>query len=203
MVATAANIKAVVRVEGGKFVSPAVGTVGTVSISNSLAMDSGKLGVCVNKSLAQSNSVYLVASNLTATGGTIELVNYGPAYAIGDRFYLFANADGTHRALSDAVMVTVQGPGVTSWDTSQLGVNGSVAVQSVVAPSTEQITAAKSGASFNLSWPAAWLGVHLQSQTNTLATGLGTNWVNIAGSDAGNSFNAPLVNTNVFYRLAP
>ena len=71
----------------------------------------------------------------------------------------------------------------------------------------EKITAAVSGGNLSLSWPAVWTGLHLQVQTNTLANGLGTNWVTIPGSDASNSYVAPIVrstnNPSVFYRLAP
>jgi hypothetical protein len=43
----------------------------------------------------------------------------------------------------------------------------------------------------------------LPSQTNTLATGLGTNWFDVAGSMTTNSMNLPKDNTQggVFYRL--
>jgi len=34
-----------------------------------------------------------------------------------------------------------------------------------------------------LSWPADHTGWQLQSQTNNLTSGLGTNWVNMLGSD--------------------
>ena len=54
-----------------------------------------------------------------------------------------------------------------------------------------------------LSWPADHLGWLLQSQTNALNVGLGTNWVDVPGSDALISTNLPLVPANpaVFYRL--
>ena len=55
-----------------------------------------------------------------------------------------------------------------------------------------------------LTWPADHLGWYLQAQTNTLAQGLGTNWVDIAGSSSVNtetitvSPNSPAV----FYRMS-
>jgi hypothetical protein len=67
------------------------------------------------------------------------------------------------------------------------------------------LTATVSGGNLNLSWPSSWTGLHVQVQTNTLAKGLGTNWVTIPGSSAGHTFSAPIIATNpaVFYRLAP
>ena len=52
-------------------------------------------------------------------------------------------------------------------------------------------------------WPADHTGWQLQSQTNNLATGLGTNWVNVTGSDQTNQKAWPLNATNGagFFRL--
>jgi len=60
-----------------------------------------------------------------------------------------------------------------------------------------------SGGSLTLSWPASHTGWRLQVQTNVLATGLGTNWFDLAGSAATNSVRLPtdLINGSVFYRL--
>jgi hypothetical protein len=54
-----------------------------------------------------------------------------------------------------------------------------------------------------LSWPSNYLGWVLQAQTNSLATGLTTNWVVVPGSSAMTTTNVPLGGTNpsVFYRL--
>jgi hypothetical protein len=43
----------------------------------------------------------------------------------------------------------------------------------------------------------------LQAQTNNLTAGLGTNWVNVTGSDQTNQMTVPLNSTNgsVFFRL--
>jgi hypothetical protein len=55
-----------------------------------------------------------------------------------------------------------------------------------------------------LSWPQDHLGWHLQIQTNSSTTGLGTNWVNLPGSASTNQMFIPLNSNNdsVFLRLA-
>jgi fibronectin type 3 domain-containing protein len=60
-----------------------------------------------------------------------------------------------------------------------------------------------SGNVLSLSWPADHLGWHLQSQTNTLGTGLGTNWVTLSGSDlvTGTNITINPGNNAVYYRL--
>ena len=54
-----------------------------------------------------------------------------------------------------------------------------------------------------ISWPADHTGWQLQSQTNNLTSGLGTNWINVPGSDQTNQMTVPLNSTNgaVFFRL--
>ena len=64
------------------------------------------------------------------------------------------------------------------------------------------ISSSVSGNTLTLSWPSGegWI---LQMQTNSLTTGLGTNWVSVPGSSSISSTNIPL-NPNVptvFYRL--
>jgi hypothetical protein len=57
------------------------------------------------------------------------------------------------------------------------------------------------GGVLNLAWPATSL--HLQAQTNSLAAGLSSNWVNVGGV-SGNSYSVTPnpANGAVFYRLS-
>jgi hypothetical protein len=66
------------------------------------------------------------------------------------------------------------------------------------------LTAAVSGNTLTLSWPANYLGWRLQSQTNSVDAGLGTNWVTVPGSTGTKSFPIAIdpANGSVFYRLA-
>ena len=59
------------------------------------------------------------------------------------------------------------------------------------------------GNQLQLNWPTDHTGWQLQSQTNSLAVGLGTNWVNVGGSAQTNLVAMPLNTTNgaVFFRL--
>ena len=73
----------------------------------------------------------------------------------------------------------------------------------VVALNPTNLTTVLSGNLLTLSWPADHLGWRLQMQTNTLATGLGTNWVTLPGTELVTSTNIPINPTNraVFYRM--
>ncbi len=59
------------------------------------------------------------------------------------------------------------------------------------------------GNQFQINWPLDHTGWQLQSQTNSLGVGLGTNWVNVAGSAQTNQVPLTMNATNgaVFFRL--
>jgi hypothetical protein len=59
-----------------------------------------------------------------------------------------------------------------------------------------------SGGTLELSWPAGE-GWRLEVQTNTIETGLDTNWFDVAGSEGTNALSFPvdLNQGTVFYRL--
>jgi fibronectin-binding autotransporter adhesin len=195
----ATNIGAALDMFGGTVVPVGFGSVGTLFVANVLTISNGTVVAVLNKASSPSNSVYSITFGTIAYGGTLKLANYGPSLAVGDYFQIF------DVPIVGGNIMTIVSPGCTV--TNNLATDGSVKVTSVALPSTEKITAAVSGGNLNLSWPAMWTGLHLQVQTNSLANGLGTNWVTIPGSDASNSYVAPIVrstnNPSVFYRLAP
>ena len=65
------------------------------------------------------------------------------------------------------------------------------------------ITLTADRGTLQLTWPADHFGWRLQAQTNSTPAGLGTNWVNVAGSGATNQISIPVAATNhsVFFRL--
>ena len=68
---------------------------------------------------------------------------------------------------------------------------------------TSVISNGGGGHSLVLSWPTDHTGWTLQTQTNSLGKGLGTNWVDVPGSASVNIITNPIVTTNgsVFYRM--
>lgn len=68
---------------------------------------------------------------------------------------------------------------------------------------TLTLNSSVSGNTLTLSWPADHIGWRLQAQTNTLGSGLGTNWTDILGTDTSNTYNVTLnpANGTVFYRM--
>jgi autotransporter-associated beta strand protein len=188
--------------EGGTYIAGGIGTLVTNVLASNLYIDAGTLVATVNKSLPGTNTLFLItnvvnqsAGVAAATGGTMKVINSGPALQPGDKFYLFS------QPVSGGATMNLQTPGFTA--ANNLAVDGSIAVTSVLPNPTLSVTISQ-GTNLTLQWPSGWTGgVHLQVQTNTLATGLSTNWYTIPGTDAGNSYLATVVRTNptVYYRL--
>jgi hypothetical protein len=72
-----------------------------------------------------------------------------------------------------------------------------------VSAASPTILAAISSGRLRLNWPQDHTGWTLQVQTNSLKTGLGTNWVDVTNSSVTNRLIFPFNATNgsVFFRL--
>jgi autotransporter-associated beta strand protein len=181
-------------VSGGTLVAGAVGTISTLSVSNNMNISSGTILASLNTSSSPSNTVYAVTGTLTSTGGSLKLVNAGPALVAGDKFTIF------NQPVIGGAGMTIVSPGFTV--ANNLAVDGSVSVVTVSPPPA--ITTRVSAGVLTLTWPSSWTGgVLLQAQTNSLSVGIKANWVTIPGTDAGNSYSTSINSTNpaVFYRL--
>lgn len=72
-----------------------------------------------------------------------------------------------------------------------------------VATNSPPLTFSPGGGQMSFTWPSDHAGWSLQVQTNPLTTGLGTNWVTLAGSSNNCQAALPVTATNgsVFFRL--
>jgi hypothetical protein len=92
---------------------------------------------------------------------------------------------------------------------SALGSGGesanSVQVSATPAPSLSPVNllVQNSSGQLTVSWPADHTGWRLEIQTNSLATGIGNNWITMPDSIGTNQISIPIVDTNpaVFLRL--
>jgi len=185
-----------------------VGGNGSNTVYSGVLSGIGSLTKAGNGTMTLSNA-NTYTGNTTINGGTLEIVQ--PAIATNSTVTV---ASGAVLQLDFTVTNTVgnlvlggstQSPGVYNSSTpgGYITGSGSLLVGSSIATNPTNLTATVSGGSLVVSWPADHLGWILQSQTNSLATGLGTNWVDMAGSASVNSVTNPVVPTNpsVFYRL--
>jgi autotransporter-associated beta strand protein len=101
-------------------------SVGTLTINSDLAIG-GNVVVKVNKSLVQSNDLFVVTGALSNTGaGIVNVENLGTALAVGDKFTLFS------QPVTSGDTLTVTGGGAI-W-TNNLAVDGSISVLSTTVP---------------------------------------------------------------------
>lgn len=190
-------------------------TLSTLSLNLSTAgtfngVLAGKLALVVNGagSLVL-NATNAYTGNTTVNGGVLELATASIAANTTVNV-----AGGAVLQLDFAVTNTVGGlvlngvtqtPGVYNATTSSplLSGSGSLLVVPPVNSTPTNIVATISGSTLTLTWPADHTGWRLQSQTNSLSSGLGTNWVDVPGTAAANTYNATLnpANAAVFYRM--
>jgi autotransporter-associated beta strand protein len=147
--------------------------------------------------------------NTTVSAGTLELAL--PVLAPVSTVSIASGATlqldfTTTNSIAGLVLNGVsQIPGVYSAATSPLFLagTGKLLVASPVANYSTNLTAAVSGSTMTVSWPATHLGWILQRQTNSLATGLNTNWVDVPGTASLLSTNTAInpASPAVFYRL--
>ena len=182
-------VNGIATINTGGTLAPGTSAIGTLTFGNNLTL-SGNTLVKLNKGFAQSNDMINVVGTLTY-GGTLTVTNIGAPLTVGDSFQVFKSG-GTGS-------MTVSGDAG-----SGLGYSFADGVVSVVetGPSGPGvITNSISGSTLSLSWPAGQ-GWKLQMQINSLATGLGTNWVYITDGTL-NSTNITIdpAKSTVFYRL--
>lgn len=176
-------------------VAPGNGT-GTLTFNGNLTLAANVL-IGINTLLASSNSMAVVTGSLSNTGtGSVIVSNLGPALVVGEKFILF------NQPVANGTALAVNGGGVI-W-TNNLAVDGSISVLSVIPTGPthpEPITVMSTSGNLSLSWPT--IGWRLQIQTNSLSTGLNTNWVTWPNSTATNVVSFPVngINPGVFFRL--
>ena len=185
------TITAPVSVLAGGTLSPG-NSIGTLNIIGDIAL-AGKTVFEVNKT-ANTNDQLLVTGAVTY-GGTLFATNLAGTLNVGDKF---TNVLATTQSGGFTNIIGSPGAG-KAWSFT----NGVLSVVAGVNTTPTNITTSVSGNTLTLSWPADHIGWRLQAQTNSLSTGLNTNWSDVAGSTAVSSVAIPLdaANGAVFYRM--
>jgi hypothetical protein len=172
---------------------------GTLLVSNAMTLLPGSFTTLqINQPAGASDEIADLAS--VTYGGTLSVTNRGGTLALGNAFQLFSNSGAVAGNFS-ATNLPALGAGLAwNWNPG----SGVLSVVSGLATNPTNITATLNGNQLVLSWPADHLGWILQSQTNSLATGLGTNWVNVPNSTSVDTVTNTIdpAQGSVFYRLA-
>ena len=194
----ASVMNSTVTVDNGTlFAGANLGGIGSLSLSNDLILNSGAtVLVNLNKSLAQSNSLFNVTGTLANNGGagvTLAVNNLGPALQVGDQFQVFSKKFDT-----DGVSVTItNGQGYTF--NNNLAVDGSISVATATVITPPTLSYAASGNNLTFTWTG---GGSLEWQTNGISKGLGTNWVAYPNGTSGVVVPIDLTKGCAFFRVS-
>jgi fibronectin-binding autotransporter adhesin len=204
------SIGGAVTVQAGGTLAPGIAAdatmwtnnIGKLTVGGAVSV-SGAVVIKINDGVSP-NSDKLVAPSVTiSSGATLTVNNIGSTNLVaGDTFTLFSTP--VSGSFTTVTLPTLPATNL-AW-TNKLAVNGSIAVVSVATVNTSPTNmtfTVSSGNQLILSWPADHIGWHLQAQTNSLSTGLSTNWVTIPGTDTVGSYTNTINPANgcVFYRM--
>jgi fibronectin-binding autotransporter adhesin len=139
---------------GGTF-TPGVATsasIGALTVTNTVTFSTG--GTVVME-ISKANNVLtndqVIATGAINYGGTLTVVGLGGAYVANDTFKLFTSGTSTYGGTFN----TLNLPANVVWDTTQLGVNGTIRVVSVSKPAiTGTLNLGLGGFQLSLSGPA-------------------------------------------------
>lgn len=145
--------------------------------------------------------------NTVVGSGTLELAqntlwtNSTIAIAAGAKLRLDFSA--TNRIGQLLLNGIVQAPGIYNSNTASNYIAGIGSLQVPVAINAANIIFSAGTTNLMLLWPLDHTGWRLQAQTNTLDSGLGTNWTDVPSSTQTNNVSVPIDATtgSVFYRL--
>ncbi len=191
-----------VNVAAGGTLAPGSSSIGTLTINSNLTLaPGGFLRAKINKTAATEDQI--VGVNTLTYGGTLVVSNLSGTLTTNDAFQLFSATSyvGAFAAVSPA------SPGAgLGWNTNTLATDGTlrIAVASSVATNRTNITTTVVGGNtLKIAWPTDHIGWTLEAQTNSLSTGLSTNWTRITASATTNQVFVPITvgNGSVFYRL--
>ncbi len=180
---------------------------GTFNITSNATL-SGAVTMNLNTTDAPVCSA-LAAKSFTINGSaTLLITNSGPGLTNGVSFTLFNHPVS---GFASVVLPAADPTGTTNYVwANNLNVNGSITLTSGGVPPVSgvntnptNIVFSVSGGNLTLSWPPDHTGWTLLAQTNSLAVGVGTNWVAVPGSTSSNQIVIPinLTNGTVLYRL--
>jgi len=166
---------------------------GSLTVSGNLTLNAGSTNVFAANGTTSANASVVAGGNVNYGG--VLLISPAGTFTAGQQFQLFSGTGATNASN----FASLQGsPG------SGLGfafTNGVLSVVTAGPSGPARITSSSSGSMLSLAWPAGQ-GWRLQMQTNSLATGLGTNWSYVSdGSISSTNITVDPNRPTVFYRL--
>ncbi len=194
------TVTGIVTTAGSSIIAPGSATsTGTLTVSGNITLNGTNL---MKLSPSSTTNDALATGGIITYGGTLSLTNISGTLTSASTFKLFSAAPGNYAGSFSAIIPAIPAPGL-AWNTNTLTTDGILRFVATVNPNPTNLTATVSGNTLTLSWPADHTGWTLQVQTNSLSTGLNTNWFNVPGSTLVNTNVVPInpANGTVFYRM--
>jgi autotransporter-associated beta strand protein len=183
--------------EGGDHLNLVYGTLALGSDLN--LMRGGACSFRLGATAAGSNDKITVGGNLSVNNTNSVVISAGTLETAND--YVLLTVAGTITGSFNTNVTWSGTPPTGSANYSVVTTANQVKLHyTSPAPSPTSITYTASGSSLVLNWPNGQ-GWRLESQTNSLATGLGTTWVNVTGATSPFTNTVDPANGTVFYRL--
>jgi fibronectin-binding autotransporter adhesin len=188
------TINGVVTVANGGALAPGDAAIGTLTLNGNVVLSAGSTNVFEVDGTTPANDQVALGASVTY-GGVLQIVPTG-IFTNGQTFTLFSGAGAT-TAGNFASIVGSPGAGLSFNFT-----NGVLSVVSTGPSGPATLTNSYSAGVLTLAWPGG-LGWRLEQQTNSLSTGLSTNWVDVTpGSASTTNITVDTTKPTVFYRLA-
>lgn len=174
---------------------------GTSAMVSSLTLNSSTMKFY---NVANTSTPLVTAGgSLTVNGGSTIMIADTNGLAAGNTYPLITASGGIGGGSGFSLVVPA---GVTANLVTNGGNTLALSITSIAPPvnlNPTNIVVTVTGNQLVLSWPADHTGWYLQVQTNSLATGLETNWVTIPKTDLSDAYTNPVDPTNgtVFYRM--
>ena len=177
----------------GATLAPGDAGVGALTVNGDITLKTGSTNTFTVNGTTLVNSSINAGAAVTY-GGMLKIVPSG-TFTAGQSFTLFSGASVTSPSNFSSI-VGSPGSGLFFSFT-----NGVLSVASAGPSGPASLTNSVSGNTLSLSWPAGQ-GWRLQMQTNSLSTGLSSNWVYITdGSVSSTNITVDVTKPTVFYRL--
>ena len=173
--------------------------LGTLTFSTNLLLN-GKTVMELTRTNGVVRSDQVAVLGALTYGGSLVVTNIGTnALQVGDSLRLFTA--GTRAGSFASSSLPPLAPPLF-W-TNRLALDGSLSVAAPANPVPTNLVAVLADHALTLTWPADHIGWRLETQTNALATGLGTNWSTWPGSTTTNAITVPVNpgDPTVFFRL--
>src|SRR5258708_2095132 len=184
---------------GGGYTNAQTYTLGIYSVSGGNAV--------LITSYVSSNPLAITEGDWIQWTGLTNILSTNTAYAFsikrnGSGYWKLANNSTANDLYSggQVALLPTSGAGALTFS-SDTTIDAGFLV--ALTPARPTITGARSGNTLTLSWPAGYTGWRLQSQSNSIGTGLRTNWGDIVGAITTNQLTVTInkANGSVFFRL--